>query len=372
MINEINFYFFNVNHGDSIVIEIISELSQYILIDCNIIKENGKNINPAYDFLKSKNVKILNSIIITHFHRDHYNGIDDILKNFQIKQLVIPPFLSTNSKQYNKIITKFKEKIKNFVNRTNEDELITSISSLTYLLNFISENNSNYSNNSCQILEASGHESIIRFPDINNLSAKIFLPLRRIKSILHDIILNDKYDFDFYPEMNESSIVICFECFEKIILLGSDSTYNQWFEHKRIMSKYGKDNLNINVLKSPHHGSKLNNKKENYNYFFKLDDNNMRYLIISADGIKHPDLEQFELIKNYDLKPYCTNLSNHCISINLDDFKNFKNIPSEFNLFLSQYLERKPSKCQGNITLNLNQNNISIKNETGIKCVYRI
>ena len=93
---EVNIHLLNAGKGESIVVEFVSEPNKYVVIDSNLIKINSKFINPAYEFLKSKKVNEISSLIVTHLHKDHYNGIELLLHNFEIEKIIIPPFLSTN------------------------------------------------------------------------------------------------------------------------------------------------------------------------------------------------------------------------------------------------------------------------------------
>lgn len=62
--NEVNIHLFNVRNGDSIVIEFVSDPNKYVVIDSNLIKINSNFINPAYEFLKSKKVDSISSLIV--------------------------------------------------------------------------------------------------------------------------------------------------------------------------------------------------------------------------------------------------------------------------------------------------------------------
>lgn len=182
MNEEVNINFLNAEEGDSIVIEFISESSKkYVVIDSNLIKYNSKKICPAYEFLKAKNVSSISTLIISHFHQDHYNGIEFILNNFSIEKIVIPPFLSIKSKQYNKIIDSYKNKIKKTIELSSDDDVFQYCKSLAVLIHYISHNDS-------KVEEASGKESVLRFPGINELNFIVYLPLPKIKGVLHCLI----------------------------------------------------------------------------------------------------------------------------------------------------------------------------------------
>ncbi|PAT01642.1 hypothetical protein CI105_05200 [Candidatus Izimaplasma bacterium ZiA1] len=57
---------------------------------CNILIDTGEEdkYDSIVNAIKSKNIHTLNYLIITHFHSDHYFESDDILKNFEVKNII--------------------------------------------------------------------------------------------------------------------------------------------------------------------------------------------------------------------------------------------------------------------------------------------
>lgn len=361
MSNSINVHFLNVDKGDSIVIEFCAEVNKYVVIDSNLIKRNGQFINPAYELLKSKNIEKISTLIVSHFHKDHYNGVEHLLNNFDIDKVVMPPILSTKSNIYNKTIRKYAASVRDLANRSANKETFQQAISLAFLLYYLT-------NNEDKIEEAAGHELILRFPDIPE-TALVYLPLKKIKGVLQQKIASDSFDPNFFPEMNDASIAFILDCFGHKILFSSDSTYNQWREHKSIMLKNGINNLGIDLLKVPHHGSKNNNNKDLYSYFFK-NNANKKDIFISANGIKHPDKELFSLIEEFNLSPHCTNLSALCLG-NVVQFRQMSDIPRAVRPFIIHYVEQVPQPCQGDILLNITGSGIEISSSTGNQCIYR-
>lgn len=360
--NKVNIHCLNVGAGDSIVIEFESEINHYVVIDSCLIKKNKLLINPAYELLKSKNIKNISTLIITHLHADHYNGVEQLLNNFSISKIVVPPFLTSPSKIYRKkIIDSYTKKIEDLFEICSDDDIIQFGKSLTYLLHYLIKNEND-------LEEVSGKESILRFPGVN-IEAKVLLPLKKIKGRLQHLIDKGDYDLNNFPEMNDSSIAVKFDCFGYNILLAGDSTKSQWNEHKRFMRRDGIDNMGINILKAPHHGSKHDNDKELYQYLLTESDTK-KYLIISANGMQHPDKEIFRLIDEFNLKPYCTNFSANCLPPSVIPFKSMPNIPDKMRSHLRHYVEGTPHPCQGDIQLTFSRSGISINNSTGVPCVY--
>lgn len=363
MSEKINIHFLNAGAGDSIVIEFCLERTHYVVIDSNLVEIDSQKINPAYEFLKSKNASNISTLIITHLHQDHYNGIEFLLNDFEIKKIVIPPFVSVKSSQYNKILDKYREKIKAYIERCSDDEVFQYCKSLTYLLHFLT-------NNDCKVEEVSGKESILRFPGIENFYGRVYLPLKKITGVLHNFIEHYDFDLNHFPRMNDSSIAFCLNCYGHNILLTGDSTLSQWNEHKRQMEWDDIANLNIDFLKVPHHGSKYDNTEKLYKYLLKQEDN-PKYVFTSADGIKHPDKELFELIEKLNLRPYCTNLSRFCLPPNVLQYKPMSEIPKQMHIFLSNYVESSLIPCQGDIQLSMSNEKIGVTCNTGMPCVYR-
>ncbi|HAX61956.1 MAG TPA: hypothetical protein DCX95_05310 [Elusimicrobia bacterium] len=76
--------FINVGQvGDSILIQ--TPLSKNILIDGGLWYAGEKNIAPV---LKNKNIEKIDTVILTHPHGDHYGGLEYILKNFKVLEVL--------------------------------------------------------------------------------------------------------------------------------------------------------------------------------------------------------------------------------------------------------------------------------------------
>lgn len=362
MNDRIDIQIFNVGAGDSILIEFCSKVPQYVVIDSNLRKIDNKILNPVYEFLKLKNVKNISTIIISHFHQDHYNGIENLLNNFKIGKIVIPPFLSNKSSQFNKIIDSYKKKIQQFLDRCSDDDLVKKVESLAILLRFLT-------NNDDILEEVSGTESTLRFPGVNNYTGTVYLPLTKIKGILHNLIVHSDYELNQFPEMNESSIAFSLNCFGYNILLTGDSTINQWNEHKRRMNRDNIENLEIDLLKVPHHGSKYNNNEKLFDYILRKNQTS-KYIFVSADGIRHPDKELFDLINKYQLLPYCTNHSKFCLPDNVYPIMPLNKIPHKILPFLINYSESMPIPCQNDIHISISSKGLDVKSSSNVPCVY--
>ncbi len=155
----VDFHVFNVNHGDSILVEIKNTESKYILIDCNVIRKNGIFFNPAFEYLKSKNAKKINALVITHFHFDHIFGVDEILNSFEVEKLFIPPVFCKEAEIFKKLLEKYRKKIIEVSLNTSDILINRQILSMAALLKFIK-------NNLNKVEEVSGKEMVFRAPGI--------------------------------------------------------------------------------------------------------------------------------------------------------------------------------------------------------------
>jgi len=362
MIDEIKFHFFEVGRGDSILVEIVAGETYYVLIDSNQLKRNGRYVNPAYDYLKSRGVNKLVAIIISHFHSDHIFGIEKFLDEFEIQQIYIPPILTRRSKVTDEMYDKIIGEIKRTSKGTNDEEILSEMRSLTKLVKFIKTNQN-------IVLELEGPENTIRLSNFEDRFAFALLPLAKFKGELFTKVLSDEFCLNTFSTQNDTSIAILMEIFGHKIVLAGDSTKKQWMEHRRQRRKYS-NNIKAQFLKVPHHGSKEDNDLDVFEYIL-TDRFEECHIFISANGKTHPDDVIFDMINNYNLNPHCTNLAHQCVDDNLSLFLAIPGISLEALSFIYNYdVKGKPTQCQGDITLNINKNEYTIDHSTKLKCIY--
>lgn len=354
-------HFFNVGNGDSIVLELIKEhASEYIVIDSNIIVKGNTRICPSFNYLKDRGVKKIAAIIITHFHKDHYSGIESILSGFEIGTIFFPPVFSTKNKLF---LDKQKAKIKEYINKrmvdgVNDTEAAT-IADLSSLLAAIFNRSGKH-----DIYEIDGPEQALRIPG-TDIVGTVFLPLKKLKGKWRQNIADGLFDINLFPSANDSSIAFLLEYDRQRVLFAGDSMIEQWEEHKSWMQKNNIDSLNCMVIKAPHHGSKHSNSTDLYKYWI----GSTTYVptIVSANGNNFPNREFFSIVKEARIKPYCTNLSKYCKE---ERFLDMASIPEPMRPFLLHTIIPEPVDCMGDICVEISNSKLNISGSTSRKCIY--
>lgn len=129
----------DVGQGDSILIQTPNNK--------NILVDGGTNDSEhiVKSYLKKKKVKYIDYIIATHPDSDHIGGIDNIIKNFQVKSIYMPE-QSTDSLDYKNLLTACSDKdlAINYLYKGDTLKIEDSIDLLVLSPSFIqSENNLN-------------------------------------------------------------------------------------------------------------------------------------------------------------------------------------------------------------------------------------
>lgn len=357
---EANVHFLNVGHGDSIIIEFLKDdKSFYCVIDSNSVKKNGKWVNRSFEFLKQRNVKNIEALMITHYHKDHILGVEDILNNFTIEKISLPPIYSKNYSSFSSLIYNAKGYIRSLKN-SKDEEVRNYCKSFASLLKEI-VNNPN-------VFDEIGPKNEYSLKNVGKIGY-VLLPVNKVIGEIQQQLEHPDKDIQSYCEMNKLSLVLQLQICGHNILLTGDSTYDQWFEHQR-RSRNGVILTEKScVVKAAHHGSKKDNNKDLFNYWFDL--NSEKHLIISANGLSHPFKEVFELGNVLGIQPHCTNLSKHC----MPEIREFVKVDGYFKNaweFISVYgIEQPEIECQGDITVNIRKGSLSISWSSGLPCIYK-
>ncbi|MBL8024902.1 MAG: MBL fold metallo-hydrolase, partial [Fibrobacteres bacterium] len=353
--------FFDVGHGDSMVIEVYAETTQYIVIDSQL---KDDKTNPGVEYLKALGVKNIAALFVTHFHFDHINGMDDYFNTFEVEKLFIPPVLSSKDHLFREQVSNLKKKMLVSIKQTSSSHVIKNMSGLESIVRFICKNPD-------KIEELQGKDVSISIPSLPTLQGSAYLPLPRIKGEIRQTLIKGNYDFNRWSQLNDSSLALHFELGNKSVLLTGDSTLTQWYERKRQTDRDNRPHLDVQVLKVSHHGSKENNDEKLFSYLFSNNDKS-KIGIVSANGISHPSPDVLSLVNKFGLRLFCTNLSNFCANGLLSNASNLESLPHCMQQSLSHYIDRKQTTCQGNIIVTLRAEDpiCNVSTSNAFPCVY--
>lgn len=114
-------YFFDVGQGDSIFIK--TPENHQILIDGgpdNSVIEKLSDVVPFFD-------KSFDLVVLTHPHSDHLNGLIEVLKKYEVENVLITGVYSNDS-SYIEFLNRIKnENIKTFIANADEDFLFSNV-----------------------------------------------------------------------------------------------------------------------------------------------------------------------------------------------------------------------------------------------------
>ncbi len=356
----------NVGQGDSIIIEHTDKAGKkfFGVIDSN--KQKNETSPKALKKLISLGAKRLSFVCLTHPHSDHYLGLLQILDHFhkKIDRLWTCPlddYVGGNLKRLSKVyIDLVKSSLDN-------QELRDSIVELVRIFKHIDEN---YLKSWDQLCGGYSLLNPVGFLDVDFYS---ILPLCRSKSVLATWIRDGQPRFPEQKVQNRLSVAILLKYCGISIVLGGDALSVEWNAHKKqfLSKNLGKSQ----IVKLPHHGSKLDCNESVIQYLF--DSSEQKYALISADGNSHPDQETILSLKAKNIKPYCTNLKDICgnnvssLSVVPDG------IDRDFHRKMNEVREEKVrvTPCQGDITVDVIPDgvggaSIQVLSETENACPY--
>ncbi len=261
----LDLYFFNVGHGDSILIKLPD--NTWGIVDCN--KDLNQEEPNVLKFLKGINVTELRFLCLTHPHDDHLNGLDKIIEHYQEN---IGQFFTYDIRVYKESENNSNENLHKFLMKLHS--LLMKMRKQGIHKGFVKK-------------LRSGQVPIL----LDDVEIEVLNP----SEILMDLVFTGsiiKKESDY----NKVSIVLRLKYRGINIILGADATESNWNEIITIekTNKTGRL-LQSNILKVSHHGSKHNNSNK---ILESLVYKNKCFAVISTDGgIRYPSLPSESVIE---------------------------------------------------------------------------
>ena len=205
---------------------LLEQDNTYALIDTGY--ENQKE--EIIEYLKERNIKSLDFIFITHFHRDHYGSLEALLDTIFIQTVYIKPYSGLDGKTATGQIS---------------DE-------------HYRQNEMNYYQKLCQKVQKKSHlieiTHTLKIINWKQIKLHLYNTENKLKSIFEDTNHPYYHQYKISENFNSCGILLTYQ--DKKIYLASDLTDYETEEKKLILCNYeiAKKIKNVDVYKSAHHG----------------------------------------------------------------------------------------------------------------------
>lgn len=267
--------FLDVGHGDSSVIYLNggqAENEKVVVVD---IVDSDK----LFRELESRAIKVIDLIIISHFDEDHCRGVNDFLEKFIMVGTVKNICFNLDKRQPTKTMRLILKKFMEI-----------------------------YQKHQITLLAGQNDTSTQKRELASNDKAKLFLVYPNVAESA-DAYLQD--------DTNNTSIVCLLENDACNVLFCGDLEENGW---KKLLERMPE--LRCDVLKMPHHGA-FYDEESGMGLRRILEVLSPKNVIISSGNnqkYKHPAKQTIELLKEMQIKMYCTEFTNLC-HCDLNEFK---------------------------------------------------
>lgn len=319
----------NVRQGDSILIEFPG--GSWGVVDC---KQEGPGEPSALRFLRSKGVRDLAFVCLTHPHADHFSGLPSILDSYAGR---IGEFwcFGLDSLHHRKFLT-VKSNAATTGHKRREFEQLCSI--FQYMYQRLQGGN-------VRFLQANG-----RLPNFGGVDVDCIAPhareVGRYKSSLACWLDHpDRYRAD----ENQLSAVLRLRYGETTVVLGSDASTSSWRDVVVDAAKM-RGSLDSELVKVSHHGSRQGYSEEAWEKMAKQDGT---HAAISAGGsYGHPHRAVLTALRTKGVRIHCTNYAPSCVKTDRLDLSKFEGLAEDAKLpllMLDQSSNAQQLPCDGDL-----------------------
>lgn len=339
----IRLHFLNVENGDCIILEYVSDDARsFGLIDCN---RTPSRFSPARDKLIELGAEKLEFVCITHPDKDHYTGILDVLEHFhgRIGAFMTFPLASLLTDEAR--LKKYAAMVYELADLAEDDDIAARHLEFVEILVHAKQN---FLPN--KWVEISGDYDRLGITGFGSAEFYGISPPRKMRGAITAMVLGETELSSIGN--NDVSVAIQITYAGRKIILGGDTTNANWQWHRDFRKKI---NLSISaeVVKLPHHGSEKDNSSETLRDFF--DGGHESIAVISANGRGHPDFQTIDHLNNYACHRLCTNLFNPNESSLRRIYSN-EALSTRFKHHLNVYSTPQLARaqpCKGDITIQI-------------------
>ena len=265
---------------------LLEEDNHYALIDTGFAEQ----FRQIQNYFSKLNIKKLDFIFLTHFHRDHYGNIVDIIKNYQVDTVYFKDYSGLDGKTATGMLASFEYRLEE-MNKCN----------------YIKENIRKYS----KLIIIDENIRDIKF---NKHTFKVYATDNKLNKIFND--KNSSYYKKYLLSENYNSCVLFANIYGKKILLSGDITDSEKYAGLAYKNNYKIAKMikeEIDIYKLAHHGDSYSNSKDTLNIY------KPKYAIITntKDGLLDLEIENNLISSNKDVVILYTD-KNIILEINSD------------------------------------------------------
>lgn len=297
--------FLDVGHGDTIIISTIeNNVKRAIIIDCNDAIRTRK-------YILANEIQVVDYILITHLHQDHYSGVNMLINELIKKDIKINNICWEKDK-YLRTDNNDNKNYRTFIEKLRENHIKNGI---RYVSKRFDDRNYRRLDNGV----------------IKNLKAEIIYP--------NSFIANNFDD----NNVNNTSAVVQIQYNKFKIILPGDLEGEGW----NMLKMYTVDDIQCDILKMPHHGGYFGESSDALSLNQVIDMSKPKFAIISSgqnEKYKHPSKDTIKCLSDNNINILCTEVTDLCDNLRLDKKECIKSL-----LGTCEKIKEKSCPCVGDI-----------------------